>query len=121
MKKFSKGLASSSSGYAAAALCLAEIFNFKEQYPGQISEIARMGSGSAARSLEGGAVEWIGAEEDIKHLEWNLIKMEEGIDEKIKLELSRKCIARQVSLSAFVLIYYAYSPNFYLSFLLFIY
>ena len=78
-------------------LCLAEIFKFKQEYPGQLSEIARMGSGSATRSLEGGAVEWIGGEEEVKSREWDKVKRELEIEEKTKEELSKKCIARQVS------------------------
>lgn len=49
------GLASSASGLAAIALCLSEIFNCSEC----VSEMARLGSGSASRSIFGGLVEWI--------------------------------------------------------------
>ena len=52
------GLASSAAGYAALVRCLAEVFNAEESYPGQLSTIARQGSGSACRSLYGGFVAW---------------------------------------------------------------
>lgn len=48
------GLASSASGYAALAHCIAHAFDFK----GDISELARLGSGSACRSCFGGFVKW---------------------------------------------------------------
>ena len=54
------GLASSASGYAALAVCLFEFFGLKETFPGEITEIARQGSGSACRSLYGGLVIWEG-------------------------------------------------------------
>ncbi len=49
------GLASSSSCYAGLALCLRDIFNLSEIETG---EIARIGSGSACRSLYSGLVHW---------------------------------------------------------------
>ncbi len=48
------GLASSASGYACLVFCLAQIFNVE----GDVSDVARMGSGSACRSLYGGFVRW---------------------------------------------------------------
>ncbi|KAL2901854.1 Diphosphomevalonate decarboxylase MVD2 peroxisomal [Bienertia sinuspersici] len=48
------GLASSAAGLA----CLAKLMNVKEDQ-GQLSAIARQGSGSACRSLYGGFVKWI--------------------------------------------------------------
>lgn len=85
------------------ALCLAQIFNFKQEYQGQVSEIARMGSGSATRSLEGGAVEWVGGEEEVRNRDWDKVKRELEIDEKTKEELSKKCVARQVSVLIFLI------------------
>lgn len=54
------GLASSASGYSALAKCLAEVFRLYDEHPSElsVSEIARLGSGSAARSVYGGYVVW---------------------------------------------------------------
>jgi diphosphomevalonate decarboxylase len=52
------GLASSAAGYAALVAALAELMQAKETYNGQLSTIARQGSGSACRSLYGGFVAW---------------------------------------------------------------
>lgn len=52
------GLASSAAGYAALVAAFAKLFNAKEEFPGQLSTIARQGSGSACRSLYGGFVAW---------------------------------------------------------------
>lgn len=54
------GLASSASGYAALSYALIHLYNLQSKYPlnGVISSIARLGSGSACRSLLGGFVEW---------------------------------------------------------------
>eukprot|EP00968_Pinguiococcus_pyrenoidosus_P017389 scaffold1726_cov260-Pinguiococcus_pyrenoidosus.AAC.34 len=52
------GLASSAAGYAALVAALGQLFCVEEEYPGQLSAIARQGSGSACRSLYGGFVEW---------------------------------------------------------------
>ncbi|MBW2968251.1 diphosphomevalonate decarboxylase [Candidatus Woesearchaeota archaeon] len=51
------GLASSSSGYAAAALAVTKAAGL-ELTAEELSRIARRGSGSAARSVHGGFVEW---------------------------------------------------------------
>lgn len=51
------GLASSASGFAALALAGANAFGL-ELAPGDLSALARRGSGSAARSIFGGFVEW---------------------------------------------------------------
>lgn len=51
------GLASSASGFACLTFALAEIFELTMSMP-EISRIARMGSGSACRSLFGGYVKW---------------------------------------------------------------
>ncbi|MCO5559788.1 hypothetical protein L7F22_013392 [Adiantum nelumboides] len=56
------GLASSAAVYA-----LAQLMGVHERYKGEISSIARIGSGSACRSLYGGFVEWeMGKDEDGK-------------------------------------------------------
>jgi len=52
------GLASSASGFACLVYTLSQLFDIKETYPGELSGIARMGSGSACRSLYGGFVKW---------------------------------------------------------------
>ncbi|KAJ1523530.1 hypothetical protein ONE63_001379 [Megalurothrips usitatus] len=48
------GLASSAAGYACFVYALAKLYNVR----GDVSQIARQGSGSACRSLEGGFVRW---------------------------------------------------------------
>ncbi len=53
------GLASSASGFACFTSCLATLFSFKEKFDGELSSIARQGSGSACRSLYGGWVKWV--------------------------------------------------------------
>ena len=52
------GLASSAAGYAALVAALAHLFQAHEEFPHQLSTIARQGSGSACRSLYGGCVAW---------------------------------------------------------------
>eukprot|EP00808_Paulinella_micropora_P018776 g75265.t1 len=52
------GLASSASGLACFAACVAKLYRFKEKYPGEITVLARLGSGSACRSLHSGFVKW---------------------------------------------------------------
>lgn len=48
------GMASSASGFACLAHCLAKAYDYK----GDVSELARLGSGSACRSCFGGFVKW---------------------------------------------------------------
>ena len=52
------GLASSAAGYACLVYSLAQLFCVEESYVGELSTIARQGSGSACRSLYGGFVRW---------------------------------------------------------------
>ena len=52
------GLASSAAGFACLVAALAQLYNVQESFPGQLSSIARQGSGSASRSLYGGFVRW---------------------------------------------------------------
>jgi diphosphomevalonate decarboxylase len=49
------GLASSASGYACLVFAFAQLYGLKKQ---EISDIARLGSGSACRSMYGGFVQW---------------------------------------------------------------
>ena len=51
------GLASSASGFAALSLAISRYFELSADLE-QLSALARQGSGSAARSLHGGFVEW---------------------------------------------------------------
>nr|AFM77982.1 mevalonate diphosphate decarboxylase [Eleutherococcus senticosus] len=57
------GLASSAAGLACFVFALAKLMNLKEDN-GQLSAIARRGSGSACRSLYGGFVKWIMGKEE---------------------------------------------------------
>ena len=52
------GLASSSSGLSCLSYLLAKIFGVDEDFPGEYSMLARLGSGSACRSVYGGFVKW---------------------------------------------------------------
>jgi diphosphomevalonate decarboxylase len=52
------GLASSASGYACIAQCLANAY----KYNGNVTELARLGSGSACRSCNGGFVKWFSSD-----------------------------------------------------------
>ncbi|XP_030831199.1 diphosphomevalonate decarboxylase isoform X2 [Strongylocentrotus purpuratus] len=52
------GLASSAAGYACLVATLAQVYGVQ----GNVSDIARQGSGSACRSMYGGFVEWLDGE-----------------------------------------------------------
>lgn len=52
------GLASSASGLACLAVALCEAYQIKDVSQEEISMFARLGSGSACRSVLGGFVEW---------------------------------------------------------------
>ncbi|KAL2635789.1 hypothetical protein R1flu_007268 [Riccia fluitans] len=58
------GLASSAAGFACLVYALAHLMGAKETYEGEFSAIARLGSGSACRSLYGGFVKWNMGKED---------------------------------------------------------
>jgi len=53
------GLASSASGFACMTAALAALYNVEEKTEGELSIVARQGSGSACRSMYGGYVKWI--------------------------------------------------------------
>jgi diphosphomevalonate decarboxylase len=73
------GLASSAAGYAALVAALSLLFGAKEEFPGQLTTIARQGSGSACRSLSGGFVAWRkGGKKD----DWSDSLAEQVADEK---------------------------------------
>jgi len=73
------GLASSAAGYAALVAALSLLMGAKEEYPGQLTTIARQGSGSACRSLNGGFVAWRRGSVD---QEWKNSLAEQVADEK---------------------------------------
>ncbi|XP_049852265.1 diphosphomevalonate decarboxylase-like [Schistocerca gregaria] len=54
----SAGLASSASGYACLVYAIASLFHLEERWAGELSTCARLGSGSACRSMYGGWVKW---------------------------------------------------------------
>lgn len=59
------GLASSASGFACLVYTFSKLLNFKESFPGELTTLARLGSGSACRSLYGGFVKWnMGVKDD---------------------------------------------------------
>lgn len=59
------GLASSASGYACMVHALSTLFKVQETYKGELTTIARQGSGSACRSLYSGFVKWdMGSKDD---------------------------------------------------------
>ena len=78
------GLASSSSGLSCLSACLAKVYGIKEEFEGQFSMFARLGSGSACRSVYGGVVEWHRGFEAESELEEDV----EGV--------SRRAIAKKV-------------------------
>ena len=69
------GVASSSSGLSCLAMCLSRIYGWGLDKT-EISRLARMGSGSACRSLFGGFVMWDRGFEDIKELETDKAKVD---------------------------------------------
>ena len=57
--------AGSAAGYSCLVAALADLFGVSDSFPGELTTIARMGSGSACRSLFGGFVRWnVGSKED---------------------------------------------------------
>jgi len=64
-------MASSSSGLSCLAVALAQVYGLKETYEGQFSVLARLGSGSACRSVYGGFVEWIKGFNNLSEVQTN--------------------------------------------------
>ena len=74
------------------------MLNFKEEYAGHLTEIARLGSGSACRSLYGGMVEWQAVHDKYLNIE-NIEKLKKGkveLSEEERNTLTRYCIANQL-------------------------
>ena len=71
------GVASSSSGLSCLALCLAKIYGLDFDFS-EISRLARLGSGSASRSLFGGFVEWERGFKDFKELDEDIKTVDKG-------------------------------------------
>ncbi len=74
------GLASSAAGFAAIAFSIAKLLGEEEGIEltiTEISRIARMGSGSACRSVLGGAVEWLAGNSDETSYAVQLVPFEE--------------------------------------------
>lgn len=69
------GLASSSSGLSCLAFALARLYGLQEAFEGEYTKFARLGSGSACRSLYGGFVEWQRGFTDVNELKTELDKV----------------------------------------------
>ena len=82
------GLASSASGLACLARCLAAAYGLEEGFEGEFSMFARMGSGSACRSVYGGVVEWDKGYSDVAELETDLV------------QVSKRAVARKIVFDA---------------------
>lgn len=80
------GMASSASGLACLARCMAAVYGLEEAFKGEFSIFARLGSGSACRSIYGGVVEWDKGFSAINEIE----SQPEAV--------SRKAIAKKVEL-----------------------
>ena len=81
------GLASSSSGLSCLSACLAKVYGLKEEFDGQFSMFARLGSGSACRSIYGGLVEWEKGWSNKEELSTNLTEVSRlAIAKKIEFE-----------------------------------
>jgi diphosphomevalonate decarboxylase len=103
------GLASSACGFAALVLALADLFEWPVTLQ-QLSILARMGSGSACRSLWHGFVEWqVGTQKDgmdsyAHPLEYDWPDLRVGlllIDQRQKPQSSREAMQGSVETSPF--------------------
>lgn len=86
------GLASSSSGLSCLGIALAHLYGLQQSADFDFSVLARLGSGSAVRSVYGGFVKW--------NKGWNTEQrksVEEG-DEEVLNTVSSRSIAQQVIL-----------------------
>ena len=83
------GLASSSSGLSCLARCLAAIYDLEESFEGEFSMFARLGSGSAGRSVYGGVVEW----------EKGFMDKEELKEDNIE-QVSKRAVAKKICFGA---------------------
>jgi len=75
------GLASSASGLASLAFGLARCLEISEKT--DLTPIARLGSGSACRSLSGGLVQFS------KHNKENKLLLNSGIEQNAKMEMTQ--------------------------------
>lgn len=71
------GVASSSSGLSCLAFCLSKVYGCDISST-EISRLARLGSGSACRSLYGGIVKWERGYNDISELETQLEQVDKN-------------------------------------------
>lgn len=104
------GLASSSSGFAALAAALAKLTNLKLSTR-QLSLLARHGSGSACRSIEGGINLWHAGEyfdgsdsyatQQYQNLPWNISVLAIVVNSKQKSVSSREGMQKTVNESPF--------------------
>ncbi|KAL4429459.1 hypothetical protein ABPG74_001304 [Tetrahymena malaccensis] len=95
------GLASSASGLAALSVCLFDVYHMKEEYEFQRSVIARLGSGSASRSIYGGLVEWTGVPHQYLQKKFESKNNEIQLSEQEYEQLSKLCIAKQTHNESF--------------------
>lgn len=86
------GLASSSSGLSCLSFALAKLYGAAENFESEYSIFARLGSGSACRSLYGGFVEW---QKGFDHIEDVYFKANSANFE----EISKKSISKQLEIS----------------------
>ncbi|KAL3731912.1 hypothetical protein ACJRO7_028730 [Eucalyptus globulus] len=70
------GLASSAAGFACLVFALAKLMNVKDDMS-QLSTVARLGSGSACRSLHGGFVKWVLGKDEKKGKDSFAIQLED--------------------------------------------
>jgi diphosphomevalonate decarboxylase len=66
------GLASSSSGLSCLSFALAQLYGVQELFSREYTKFARLGSGSACRSVYGAFVEWQRGFADIAELTSNI-------------------------------------------------